>query len=151
MISRPTITSWQKHLCTWNFCQNWTLPSKYLVYETLISDIGVRYNSDKAKMEHQNLEYNRVHKKLTEKQVAQVKTRYRTTFQRWDAINEEVLCFEEEHNIQERWMPGSDEYENGLVSLREQRYKVALDHLEHLVVQRLFEMTKLNISSVGTS
>jgi hypothetical protein len=43
------------------------------------------------------------------------------------------------------------EYEDGLVLVRERKYRRALDDLERLVVQRIFEMTKLGMSGVGMS
>lgn len=41
------------------------------------------------------------------------------------------------------------EYNDALVLLAERKYRRALDELEHLVVQRLLEMTKLGMNGVG--
>ena len=41
------------------------------------------------------------------------------------------------------------EYQDGLVVVRERKYRRAIDDLERLVVQRLFEMKKLGMSGVG--
>jgi len=84
-------------------------------------------------------------------QITKITTQCRTTFQRWLAKNEEVLRYEEMHNIEIRWAPTMQEYEDGLVLVRERKYRRALDDLERLVVQRLFEMTKLGMSGVGVS
>ena len=84
-------------------------------------------------------------------QITKITTQSRTTFQRWRAKNEEVLRYEEMHNIEVRWAPTMQEYEDGLVLVRERKYRRALDDLERLVVQRLFEMTKLGMSGVGVS
>ena len=54
-------------------------------------------------------------------------------------------------NIEVRWAPTMQEYEDGLVLVRERKYRRALDDLERLVVQRPFEMTKLGMSGVGVS
>lgn len=63
----------------------------------------------------------------------------------------EVLRYEEEHNIETRWAPTSEEYLNALTVVTERKYRRAIDDLERLVVQRLFEMTKLGMSGVGMS
>ena len=84
-------------------------------------------------------------------QITKITTQCRTTFQRWLAKNEEVLRYEEMHNIEVRWAPTMQEYEDGLVLVRERKYRRALDDLERLVVQRIFEMTKLGMSGVGMS
>lgn len=85
----------------------------------------------------------------TGKQITRITTQYRTTFERWLAKKEEVLRYEEEHDIITRWAPTSQEYLDALVVVRERKYRRAIDNLERLVVQRLFEMTKLGQSGVG--
>lgn len=52
-------------------------------------------------------------------------------------------------NVQARWAPESEEYTSTLVYIGERKYRIALDHLERLVVQRMFELEKTNL--VGTS
>ena len=42
------------------------------------------------------------------------------------------------------------EYQDGLVVVCERKYRRAVDDLERLVVQRLFEMKKLGMNGVGT-
>ena len=84
-------------------------------------------------------------------QITKITTQSRTTFQRWLAKNEEVLRYEEMHNIETRWAPTMQEYEDGLVPVHKLKYRQALDDLERLVVQRLFKMTKLGMSGVGMS
>lgn len=56
---------------------------------------------------------------------------------------------EEELGIDERWMQDSPGYQEGLKLLSERKYRRALDKLETLVVQRLFELTKLGMSGTG--
>ena len=85
----------------------------------------------------------------TGKQITRITTQCRTTFERWQAKNEEVLQYEEEHDIATRWAPTSQEYLDALVIVRERKYRHVIDDLERLVVQRLFEMTKLGQSGVG--
>ena len=42
------------------------------------------------------------------------------------------------------------EYQDGLVIVRGRKYRRAVDDLERLVVQRLFEMNKLGMNGIGT-
>ena len=42
------------------------------------------------------------------------------------------------------------EYQDGLVIVHERKYRRAVDDLERLVVQRLFEMNKLGMNGIGT-
>ena len=85
----------------------------------------------------------------TGKQITKIDTQYRTTFERWKAKNDEVLRYEEERNIAVRWAPTSQEYLGALTLVQERKYRRAIDDLERLVVQRLFEMSKLGMSGVG--
>ncbi|KAJ6632028.1 hypothetical protein B0H10DRAFT_2159559 [Mycena sp. CBHHK59/15] len=109
----------------------------------------VEEECDKAKIEHQNLDYNIVFNGYKRPQITLVNCRYRSTHEHLLLVEEEVCDYEEEHQITERWMPGSNEYEEALILLSERSYKLALDRLESLVVKRLFELTKLGMSGVG--
>jgi hypothetical protein len=75
------------------------------------------------------------------KKITDVKTRYRMTFSRWLAYNEEVCRFEEEHQIATHWTPTSPEFNDALVIVRQCTYCKALDEME---------LTKLGMSGVGT-
>ena len=84
-------------------------------------------------------------------QITKITTQSCTMHQRWLAKNEEVLRYEEMYNIEIRWAPTMQEYEDGLVLVRECKYRYAIDDLERLVVQQLFEMMKLGMTGVGKS
>jgi hypothetical protein len=62
-----------------------------------------------------------------------------------------VCRYEEEHGIEARWAPESPEYNDALLLYTQRKYRRAVDKLERLVVQRLFEMTKLGMNGVGTA
>lgn len=79
-----------------------------------------------------------------------IQARYTSSYNRWHALNEQVCLLEGELGIVERWTPGSQDYKDALVLLRERKYRIALDKLERLVVQRLFELAKLGISGIGS-
>ncbi|KAJ7075628.1 hypothetical protein B0H15DRAFT_925383 [Mycena belliarum] len=52
-------------------------------------------------------------------------------------------------DVAERWQPGSDEWSEAAVMVAQRRYQRALDHLHGLVIARLFELTKCNMSGTG--
>lgn len=51
--------------------------------------------------------------------------------------------------IERRWDPSSPEYLETLGYLSTRTYQRALEELQRLVVQRLFELHKMNISATG--
>ncbi|KAJ7108828.1 hypothetical protein C8R44DRAFT_884859 [Mycena epipterygia] len=77
-----------------------------------------------------NLDYLIINKGYITKDIALVKTRYRTTYTRLELV---------------------EAYTDGLVLMGERRYRLALDKLERLVVQRLLELTKLGMSGVESA
>ncbi|KAF9049005.1 hypothetical protein BJ165DRAFT_1343532, partial [Panaeolus papilionaceus] len=50
---------------------------------------------------------------------------------------------------EDRWVPGDQEWEAAAKLVHLRRYRAAVDHLEGLVVARLFELTKANMSQTG--
>ncbi|KAK7022809.1 hypothetical protein VNI00_016936 [Paramarasmius palmivorus] len=75
-------------------------------------------------------------------------TRDQTAYSRFKTAQEELLRFEDEHP-RDRWTRESSEYQDALKHKVNRKYRRALENLERVVVQRLFELTKLNMSSVG--
>ncbi|TBU29313.1 hypothetical protein BD311DRAFT_661455, partial [Dichomitus squalens] len=76
---------------------------------------------------------------------------YCAAFTRWETCQERVLLLEDGLGltVDKRWRPGSQEYVDALGELTHRQYRLALDNLERLVVQRLFELTKLGMSGLG--
>ncbi|KAK7016037.1 hypothetical protein R3P38DRAFT_3321519 [Favolaschia claudopus] len=105
--------------------------------------------SDQAKREFKRLDYNIVNNGYISAKIAQVRTRYRTTYTKLLAMEEELCRFEEEHSIVVRWDPNSQQYKDGLSLATERKYREALTEVERLVVQRLFELTKLGMSGLA--
>ncbi|KAF8169212.1 hypothetical protein K438DRAFT_1983518 [Mycena galopus ATCC 62051] len=85
----------------------------------------------------------------TRTEIARVKTHYRTTWDKYIAIQETTRCYEEEHNIETQWESGSSEWTDALALLTERNYREALTEVECLVVAQLLELTKLGMSGVG--
>ena len=53
--------------------------------------------------------------------------------------------------ISKRWTPDTPEYIETARYIHERQYHQALNRLQHLVVQRLFELHRLNLSGIGVS
>ena len=51
--------------------------------------------------------------------------------------------------IDKRWDPSSPEYLDTLGYLATRKYQRALEELQRLVIQRLFELHKMNISATS--
>ena len=65
------------------------------------------------------------------------------------ALLKVVVEMEVKLAITNRWQPSSPEYIHAVQYLGRRKYKKALDHLQKLVVQRLFELHKMNQSRNG--
>ncbi|KII92056.1 hypothetical protein PLICRDRAFT_677552, partial [Plicaturopsis crispa FD-325 SS-3] len=52
-------------------------------------------------------------------------------------------------SIDTRWQPGSDIWDATAKLVYQRKYQRALDHLEGLVISRIFELTKMNRSQTG--
>lgn len=88
---------------------------------------------------------------VTPKMRTRNRLRYTLCVNRLAIINDELIEMEEEMGIEHRWLPGSAEYREGAKVLVERRYRRAIDTLERLIVQRLFELSKLGMSGLGKS
>ncbi|KAF8236644.1 hypothetical protein L208DRAFT_1185011, partial [Tricholoma matsutake] len=134
-----------EHECLWNLCVE---PPEVVEMADYIDHL-IKVESDKAKLKFQHLDYNILNNGYTHKQIANVKTRYRTTYSRLLAQHEEVCQYKEEHSIETRWTPSSPEYNNALVTMSQWAYRKALDLLECLFIQQLLELMKLGRNGVG--
>jgi hypothetical protein len=74
---------------------------------------------------------------------------YRTTFACLTSIEETVCVFEDEYRIAKHWAIGGEQFKEGQKKINNMKYLNALNKLEHLVVQRLLKLTKLNASSLS--
>ena len=53
--------------------------------------------------------------------------------------------------VVDRWVPESPEWKAAALMVGKRRYQRCLDDLEGLIVSRMFELTKMNMSQTGTS
>ena len=70
----------------------------------------------------------------------------------WEGVmflQQELQQVEGQLDVGERWTPDSPEFLRAAEYLRIRTYQRAVDKLEGLVVQRLFELTKANVSQTG--
>jgi hypothetical protein len=63
---------------------------------------------------------------------------------------ESVQELERQLEIVDRWTPASPRWESTTVDVKKRKYRLALDALELLIVERIFELTKMNRSQTGT-
>lgn len=70
-----------------------------------------------------------------------------------DSLLAEVLSIEVVMGIEhgKRWQPLDEQYIRAVQYMTTRKYHQALDNLQRLVVLRLFELHKLNLSQVGMS
>jgi len=83
------------------------------------------------------------------------KTRHLETERRYAneqriTVLKEVVAMEVKMSITTRWHPSTPEYINALRYMGRRDYEKAVDNLQRLVVQRLFELHKMNQSMNGT-
>lgn len=69
--------------------------------------------------------------------------------ERFAVVQREVIAMEIKLGIANRWNISSPEYQDTLKYMMLPKYHKALDNLQRLVVQRLFELQRLNVSQTG--
>lgn len=84
-------------------------------------------------------------------QTRKLETQRKWASEKVDRLTREVIMMEERMQIQKRWDPSMPEYLETIQYMANRKYHKALDHLQHLVVQRLFELQRLNVSGIGES
>ncbi|KAJ6600047.1 hypothetical protein DFH09DRAFT_902016 [Mycena vulgaris] len=67
----------------------------------------------------------------------------------FDKAMNAVQEIERRLEVQTRWTPGSKEWEDAALLVASRRYRLSVNWLETLVVKRLFELTKMNMSQTG--
>jgi hypothetical protein len=82
-------------------------------------------------------------------QTRKMETERRYTGERRNQILQEVIEMEVKLGVQNRWTPSSPEYQETVKYMSMRKYHRALDKLQKLVIQRLFELHKLNLNQTG--
>ncbi|RDX48316.1 hypothetical protein OH76DRAFT_1456309 [Lentinus brumalis] len=78
-----------------------------------------------------------------------LETRRRYLRERVDQLSADVIAIEVRLGIDQRWTPMDARYKDAVKYIAERTYQRALGKLQRLVVQRLFELHKLNIAQTG--
>jgi hypothetical protein len=78
-----------------------------------------------------------------------LETERRYAREQYDRALYQVLELEEHMGITKRWTPDTPEYAETIRYISERQYHKALNNLQRLVTQRLFELHRLNLSGVG--
>ncbi|KAE9386543.1 hypothetical protein BT96DRAFT_960562 [Gymnopus androsaceus JB14] len=76
-------------------------------------------------------------------------TRHRYLREQWDRTLFEITQMETVMNIDRRWESNDREYKEAVDYMNTRKYCRALERLHKLVVQRLFELHKMNLSNTG--
>ncbi|KAK7444532.1 hypothetical protein VKT23_015210 [Stygiomarasmius scandens] len=66
-----------------------------------------------------------------------------------DHIQHEVIEMEVQMGIEHRWEPSSAQYLQAMKYMKTRKYQQALEHLHKLIIQRLFELHRLNLNQTG--
>ncbi len=83
--------------------------------------------------------------------ITAVKNRYRHAWRKLEEASNHVAALEERLSIEERWTPTDDAYREAASELAMRKYRMALDKLERLVVQRILELAKISTGNIGTN
>jgi hypothetical protein len=83
-------------------------------------------------------------------QTRKTETNRRYVGERQNQILREVVEMEVKLGIEKRWSFESAEYQETMRYMTMRQYHRAADKLQKLVVQRLFELHKLNLNHTGT-
>lgn len=85
------------------------------------------------------------------KEEKDIEKTHRQTVENIRRTVEVVQSYERRLGINERWVSGGDEWKKHEQMFHNRRYQRCLDNLERLVVSRMFELTKMNMSGTGAA
>ncbi|PPQ87268.1 hypothetical protein CVT24_005902, partial [Panaeolus cyanescens] len=78
-----------------------------------------------------------------------IENKRRHAQEKYEANLTVVQGLEQELGVGKRWMPNDQEWKDAEVLVMRRRYQRSVDQLESLVVSRMFELTKMNMSQTG--
>lgn len=107
-----------------------TTPTDYEFFGSLASQSLQKYTTEMSNTQKKETERRKISAKL-------------------DDVRSQVIEMEVTIGITQRWEPSTPEYTNTLQYMATRDYQRALDKLQHLVILRLFELGKLNLTQTG--
>jgi hypothetical protein len=78
-----------------------------------------------------------------------METQRRHALERYEWTLEAVQDLERHLEVTTRWVPGMEAWNSAAVWVKKRRYQRALDQLQALIISRMFELTKMNMSGTG--
>jgi hypothetical protein len=78
-----------------------------------------------------------------------IETERRHAIERHERLNRDICALEVEMGLTQRWTTSTPQYMASLKYIKERDYHRALNKLQKLVTQRLFELHKLNVAQTG--
>ncbi|KAI0683926.1 hypothetical protein BC835DRAFT_1294591 [Cytidiella melzeri] len=78
-----------------------------------------------------------------------LETDRRHAMERYERISHDVCALEVEMGLTVRWTPYTEQYKATLKYIKDRKYHRALNKLQKLATQRLFELHKLNVAQTG--
>ncbi|KAI1782756.1 hypothetical protein LXA43DRAFT_904908 [Ganoderma leucocontextum] len=73
----------------------------------------------------------------------------RVLLERVDRLTAEAIAIEDEFHVFSRWKPGEEQFMKTVEYINNRRYHRALGKVQRLVIQRLFELHRLNLAQTG--
>ncbi|KAI0696074.1 hypothetical protein BC835DRAFT_1406027 [Cytidiella melzeri] len=81
--------------------------------------------------------------------ITAVKNRYWYAWKKLENAEAHTVALEHRLSIERRWTPADPAYQETMAEMTMRKYRVALDKLERLVVQRLLELSKLSMGGIA--
>ena len=82
-------------------------------------------------------------------ETAKTETRRRVLVESVKDLTVKVINLEVHLGVTTRWQPGDQQYEDTRKYIATRNYQQALGRLQRLVIQRLFELHRLNVAQTG--
>ena len=103
----------------------------------------------RAEQEFGKIDFYIIYKGYKGDKIKIIKRNRTASIRKYEILDEQCRAFEDELDLPSRLLPGTPAYEQAQKELAMREYQRAVDELERLVVQRMFELTKLGLSGVG--
>ncbi|KAH9853435.1 hypothetical protein C2E23DRAFT_698062, partial [Lenzites betulinus] len=127
----------------------YTLKLEYAQALRKLEDAGLIDSRKKDRVaidRFRNLDVLIIKEGITETEIRRIRREYTAAPKRVQQAQEEVNRLVEALDLDTPWLPNCDEYVKACAELDRRKYRLALDNLERLVVQRLFELNKLGLN-----
>ncbi|KAI0699213.1 hypothetical protein BC835DRAFT_1412678 [Cytidiella melzeri] len=108
-----------------------------------------QYRANTASLDRQKLDLDMAATQVRGATITAVKNRYRHTWKKLEDAEDHTAALETRLSLEERWTPADRAYQEAKSEMVMRKYRLALDKLEHLVVQRLLELTKISMGGIA--